>query len=401
MEHLQIIVEAALVGSVADWFAVTALFKKPLNFPYHTELLPRKKDAFIDGTQKILYENFLHRRKLHTKIKSMDLSSLIEKVDTKKLASYLTKASLVFLIKYISSYDFKVHSEKIIRHIKDKVDAGKMDYLFYDFKEFLKGEKGSSLSLDLILKYLSYYLNKKNRAEKLAKYIDDYAQKHHGGMALSMAYMTGAFNPEDLGEVITAKGKAFIENCQNKEDDYYQQLNIILSNLSNEYFSIEENENNFIYENRKLANKIITSQELEDFLNYLWTEFKNTLVSYEKEGKLDAEKLEEAPLLKEIYYYLYDFIFRYIEELKTEGKGQKALENLLKTSTLRLILSSRAWLLSLAKNFLNNLSKEDLNNLIYPKVREDLIWIRLNGAIVGSILGTIYVLGQFIYHYFI
>lgn len=32
--------EAALVGGIADWFAVTALFKKPLGFPYHTAILP-------------------------------------------------------------------------------------------------------------------------------------------------------------------------------------------------------------------------------------------------------------------------------------------------------------------------------------------------------------------------
>ena len=35
--------EAALVGGIADWFAVTALFRKPLGFPYHTAILPRRR----------------------------------------------------------------------------------------------------------------------------------------------------------------------------------------------------------------------------------------------------------------------------------------------------------------------------------------------------------------------
>ena len=38
-------VQSALIGSVADWFAVTALFRKPLGFPYHTALIPRNKIA--------------------------------------------------------------------------------------------------------------------------------------------------------------------------------------------------------------------------------------------------------------------------------------------------------------------------------------------------------------------
>ena len=41
-------VQSALIGSVADWFAVTALFRKPLGFPYHTALIPRNKDRLIN-----------------------------------------------------------------------------------------------------------------------------------------------------------------------------------------------------------------------------------------------------------------------------------------------------------------------------------------------------------------
>ncbi len=46
--------EAALVGGIADWFAVTALFKKPLGFPYHTAILPRRREAFVEATGKML-----------------------------------------------------------------------------------------------------------------------------------------------------------------------------------------------------------------------------------------------------------------------------------------------------------------------------------------------------------
>ena len=42
-------VQSALIGSVADWFAVTALFRKPLGFPYHTALIPRNKERLINA----------------------------------------------------------------------------------------------------------------------------------------------------------------------------------------------------------------------------------------------------------------------------------------------------------------------------------------------------------------
>ena len=52
-------VQSALIGSVADWFAVTALFRKPLGFPYHTALIPRNKDRLINGVIKLVETKML------------------------------------------------------------------------------------------------------------------------------------------------------------------------------------------------------------------------------------------------------------------------------------------------------------------------------------------------------
>ena len=52
--------EASMVGAIADWFAVTALFKHPLGLPIpHTALVPRRKDELGRGLQDFVGENFL------------------------------------------------------------------------------------------------------------------------------------------------------------------------------------------------------------------------------------------------------------------------------------------------------------------------------------------------------
>ncbi len=52
--------EASMVGAMADWFAVTALFKHPLGLPIpHTALIPRKKDDLGRGLEEFVGENFL------------------------------------------------------------------------------------------------------------------------------------------------------------------------------------------------------------------------------------------------------------------------------------------------------------------------------------------------------
>ena len=58
-ELLFFVIQSALIGSIADWFAVTALFDKPLGFPYHTELLYRNRTQIIDSITKIISEKLL------------------------------------------------------------------------------------------------------------------------------------------------------------------------------------------------------------------------------------------------------------------------------------------------------------------------------------------------------
>src|SRR5690349_22280915 len=52
--------EASMVGAIADWFAVTALFKHPLGLPIpHTALIPKRKDELGRSLEEFVGENFL------------------------------------------------------------------------------------------------------------------------------------------------------------------------------------------------------------------------------------------------------------------------------------------------------------------------------------------------------
>ncbi len=58
--YLRAASEAAMVGAIADWFAVTAIFKHPLGIPIpHTALIPRGKDAIGRGLGEFIQGNFL------------------------------------------------------------------------------------------------------------------------------------------------------------------------------------------------------------------------------------------------------------------------------------------------------------------------------------------------------
>lgn len=67
--------EASMVGAIADWFAVTALFKHPLGLPIpHTALIPRKKDEFGKSLEDFVGENFLQEEIIRDRLAAARIS---------------------------------------------------------------------------------------------------------------------------------------------------------------------------------------------------------------------------------------------------------------------------------------------------------------------------------------
>ncbi|MDP9165323.1 MAG: DUF445 domain-containing protein [Actinomycetota bacterium] len=72
--------EAGMVGALADWFAVTALFKHPLGIPIpHTAIIKRKKDQLGEGLGDFVRENFMSPEVIATKLREAAVADRIGK----------------------------------------------------------------------------------------------------------------------------------------------------------------------------------------------------------------------------------------------------------------------------------------------------------------------------------
>jgi uncharacterized membrane-anchored protein YjiN (DUF445 family) len=72
--------EAGMVGALADWFAVTALFKHPLGIPIpHTAIIKRKKDQLGEGLGTFVRENFMSPQVVETKLRDAQIAGRLGK----------------------------------------------------------------------------------------------------------------------------------------------------------------------------------------------------------------------------------------------------------------------------------------------------------------------------------
>ncbi len=74
--YIKAFAEAAMVGGLADWFAVTALFRHPLGLPIpHTAIIPRNKDRIGEALANFLKENFLIPAVVARRMQNIDVAA--------------------------------------------------------------------------------------------------------------------------------------------------------------------------------------------------------------------------------------------------------------------------------------------------------------------------------------
>ncbi|MFZ4070463.1 MAG: DUF445 domain-containing protein [Caulobacterales bacterium] len=73
--YVKAFAEAAMVGALADWFAVTALFRRPLGLPIpHTAVIPNSKARIADTLGRFIVENFLQPDEVAKRLQGVDLA---------------------------------------------------------------------------------------------------------------------------------------------------------------------------------------------------------------------------------------------------------------------------------------------------------------------------------------
>src|SRR5690606_6546262 len=76
--YVRAFAEAAMVGGLADWFAVTALFRHPLGLPIpHTAVIPSNKDRIADTMARFLRDNFLTPTVVAQRMREMNLARAV------------------------------------------------------------------------------------------------------------------------------------------------------------------------------------------------------------------------------------------------------------------------------------------------------------------------------------
>ena len=355
--------EAALVGGIADWFAVTALFEKPLGFPYHTAILPRRRQQFMDATGEMLKKEFFSQKKLLSKAKGMDFGAII----AAKLAEEAVQDKLAEMIFDRTDSFFKSKADVLAGEIYEKIQKYPADSLIEELGRSLEDSPRAQAALmEAACRLYSRAESNEFKSYVIAELEAFKEKKLSGRVAMMMAGMAQSMNILNIPEAAGLVQRHILQLLEELMVAGSDRQRIVLAAFADSLKIFKEN--------------LEIKQELEALKKNLLSErtIRMCIASLSiQENRVD----EDTRLLIRQAIAHWAALLSESEPLKLE------VSRLCYDVAARGLLQAQDMLGNIVREVLATMTDKQVNSLVYDKVETDLLWIRMNGSIVGASIG--------------
>lgn len=359
---------AALIGGLADLFGITAIFKKPLglNWPktiFRTDIINNNREKFINTIVTTLQEDLLSIKKLKEKFKELNIAVVVvlfikSKDGDEILNSATSQVSVFTEEKRAGILNLSKELEKNV------VRAININESLYKVLLFIRAEGYEDKLIDKTIDVLVEKI-KSEDIHKLIHKIYIEAMKN--------------YEKENPGRVVV--NKFLLGNIMGMSDE--KAVKLIIEKISGillEAHSKENKNRKFIEQKIKVeVERLKTDEKLIEKINLYVDEFitkndklANTVISYI--NRIYDLKKEKRQLLS-------DFI-------KDKEKMSK-FNLVMKEAIFKLIDDKHDEIGKIALGNLNKYNNDKITDLIKNRVEDDLQIIRINGSLVGGIVGII------------
>ncbi|MGP7817296.1 DUF445 domain-containing protein [Niallia sp. 01092] len=368
--------EAGLVGGLADWFAVTALFRHPFGIPIpHTALLPKKRATLVNGLISMLENNWLTKESIQKKLKQIKFTDKLLQIAEKELNSDGFYKRIGSMLHQAISY---VNPEKIAPIIEKEL---KKHILSFDVKNFLQSLVNQAINRNLDEKALNYVLvetekwlakeDTKRKIGVMAKQMLDNT-KADGFLKMALHSFSNLINEEKLGNMLQPFFLKRIALLQESDNPY---RHLILARVHKELESVQDR-----------AELIADINEWKDEMVSSWSPTEQITKSLEQfQNKLLLLTEDKEFIEKHVLTFIRDFI----DGIKADPEKLDRMENWIQAQISYFIENNHSKIGMLVKENLDKLDNETLIHLMEQNVGKDLQWIRVNGAICGFLIGIV------------
>ena len=355
--------EAAIVGALADWFAVVALFRHPLRLPIpKTAIIPHNKERIGNALARFMGENFLARDALEHKIASVDLTGFAAAwISREENAMRLANGIGRYIPAVIETLEEKdVHAlvqNEIIRRLKD-LNAAPL--LAAALKPLADGGLHEELYAAVIRTIERLFEENKETIREVTKgqlprYIPDFIDERIANLVIGKLEDGLVKIGEDPGNELKTK--------------LHEALKRFVYNL--------EHSPNFAKTVEDLKTEFLEHPRVNRYAAALWSDIRHNLV--ENLGRPDSRSRRQ--------------IGRVIREVgNAAAKDESVKEKInqwLRVWAVNVLSGNREAIVGFISETVRRWDPRETSRRIELQVGADLQWIRVNGTLIGGLVGLL------------
>jgi uncharacterized membrane-anchored protein YjiN (DUF445 family) len=382
-----IVFEAALIGGMADWFAVTAIFRKPLGFSYHTAIIPKNRRAIVDSVVKIVEKEFLSQEILAERLNKINITSkAVEWLGSISGKKYLKDIILKLLKENINIDNARKISSTINSLIKKSIENIDLNKPLNELFLLLIKNGEYKRILEFVIDDIIKVVEGSEVRDKIYKLLDDIktekTQGFLGGLFNTALQGSNVLNIDELASSVHMHLIETLYNLKNEENP--KAINIFEIIEDHLILNAENPFDNNGFEEIKgyILNNLIDEKAIINIL----LDFENLLKEYISS---DEMSLIEKNKSSDFIILLFNEISVILHNMKNNEELRGNLEKFIKKSISIIIEKEHSVIGKIVRDTLDSFSDDNLNKFIEDRAGNDLQWIRINGSIVGGLVGLI------------
>jgi uncharacterized membrane-anchored protein YjiN (DUF445 family) len=359
--YVQAGAEASMVGAIADWFAVTALFRHPLGLPIpHTALIVERKDQFAATLGQFVQENFLNADVLAERIRSAGL--------VPRLAAWLADEA--------NAARFAGHAADLVVNVAEAVRDE-------DVQRVLTAELTRAVDAvevaPLAGRALQAIIAEGHHAElfnSMVSAADRYLADHQVELRDRFQSESPRWAPDAVYRLVFDRlynrlRQRLVAMAADPDDQTRRQFEEWIAGLPSRLETSPE----LRERGERLKRDVLSSAELRDWSSSLWQKAKDTL------------RTQAADPESELRHQLAGALVGAGQRLGSDHRLQEGLERVIESGARVLADQFHNELAGLVTGTIERWDAAETSSQLELLLGPDLQYIRINGTVVGAGVG--------------
>ncbi|ACK97409.1 DUF445 domain-containing protein [Bacillus thuringiensis] len=368
--------EAGLVGGLADWFAVTALFRHPMGIPIpHTALLPKNRKRVTKGLIHTLENEWLTKESITNKVKEMQLAQMVLQIAEREMQSDAVKKGIVTIAeKAIVTIDTEKLAVIIEKELKTYLHTINTSNILQVLVDQLVVQEYDEKTLDYILVKVKDWTAQDEARYQLGslgmKAMENI--KVDGFLQFTLKSFMNIVDEDKIGGILQ---KFIISNINSLQEADNSTRQLILAKIRQEIINVKENEA-LLQELENWKEKWIANWNATDKIKEMLEQVQQRAVAF-----VNNEEFANQ--------YVIPFLQKQMNKIKEDEQTVQKIEDWLQKQVVNLIEKNHSKIGKLVQENLDKLDDKTLIEMIENNVGKDLQWIRVNGAVCGFMIGLV------------